>query len=173
MPVYVSRDDQWTTISAPSDRDVAIEVTSDSALPDTPRVVVHHRGDRTFTLQNRAVPSGGETIHTVAGVDLDTGAGTMLFAVRVEDGEQRFDDLRPSDAPAAYDDAMMQGVRADLDEILIPVYIDDAIETVSEDAPGVVVLHTARFDDHGRCTYFRTSAFRNGSLLFEDEVGAL
>jgi hypothetical protein len=173
MPVYVQRDGDWTSASDPSAHDLAIDVTTETALPDTPDVVVRQGDDAIFTLQTRAVPSGGETIHTVAAVNTDSGSGTVLFAVRAEDGRQTFDDLRPDDASSDVDDAVLEGVQDDLDEILIPVYIDDAIENLSENVPDLVLLHTARFDDHGRCTYFRTSAFRDGSLLLEEEVGAL
>jgi hypothetical protein len=173
MPVYAPRDDDWTTVPGPAGHALAVEVRTEDALPGTPDVVVHRDGTETFTLQTQAVPTGGETIHTVAGVDPETGQGTMLAALRAEGGEPSVDDLRPSDAPSAYSDAALEGFRDDLAEILIPVYIDDAVESLSEDIPGLVVLHTARFDDRTRCAYFRTSAFAGGDLQFEEEIGSL
>jgi hypothetical protein len=66
-------------------------------------------------------------------------------------------------------------LRSALDEILIPVYIDDAIEEMSETVDGLLVIHTVQHDD-GRDaphTYFRTAVFQDGDLLLEAEDGAL
>jgi hypothetical protein len=62
-----------------------------------------------------------------------------------------------------------------MDEILIPVYIDDAIEELSGSLDGLVGLHTAQYADppQASCTYFRTSVFKNETLLLEAERGSL
>ena len=173
MPTYSPKSGQWTRDAHPSGRGLSIRVDGMDDLPETPGVSVVVDGEEVFALTNRALPSGGETLHTVAGVDGETGAGTMLFTFRAEGSSHVVDDLRPDDVPAAYGDDVLQSVRDDLDEILIPVYIDDAIESLSEDVPGLVVLHTAQFDPDAECTYFRTSVFSDGDLLLEEEAGAL
>jgi hypothetical protein len=173
MSTYTEQNGQWTQASGKAVRGLAIRVAGGDGLPETPAVEVLREGEKVFRLVPRAIPSGGETLHTVAGVDADTGEGTMLFTFRAEGDAQVVDDLRPADRPDAYGDDVMQGVRDDLDEILIPVYIDDAIEALSEDVPGLVALHTAQFDAATDCTYFRTSVFRNGELLLEEEAGAM
>ena len=172
MAVYVDDNGAWTESDRPAGRGLSIRVES-NVLPETPTVQVQRDGTDVFTLTTRAVPSDGETIHTVAGLDAETGEGTMLFAFRAQGDRHAVDDLRPREAPAAYSDDVLQGVRDDLDEILIPVYIDDAIEALSEDVPGLVALHTAQFDADAACTYFRTSVFADAELKIEDEAGAL
>jgi len=172
MAIYVNRSGTWTKSDRAAGRGLSIRVDSDT-LPNTPTVEVQRDGSEVFTLTTRAVPSGGETIHTVAGLDAETGEGTMIFAFRAQGDRHVVDDLRPPNAPAVYGDDVLKGVRDDLDEILIPVYIDDAIEALSEDVPGLVVLHTAQFDADAACTYFRTSVFADGELQIEDEAGAL
>ncbi|MEF8817091.1 MAG: hypothetical protein V5A58_09895, partial [Salinibacter sp.] len=84
------------------------------------------------------------------------------------------EDRRTTDAPPSHAEALRQ-LRSALDEILIPVYIDDAIEEISEGGDGLFVLHTVQHGD-GRDappTYFRVAIFRDGNLVLETEHGSL
>jgi hypothetical protein len=100
--------------------------------------------------------------------------GTLLFAVHALGTDLIFEDLRPSDGPEMPETALDQ-VQSALNEIMIPVYIDDVISDLSERLPGLLVLHTAQYSSEagGPWSYFRTSVFENEALAFEVERGEL
>lgn len=169
MSYYVPQDGTWTEASSDPVDLPYIEVTE-------PPPTVHFVGgpDTSFKLSGAPARSSAETTHTVAIVDSDLSEGTTLCALRAENGDLTVEDRRPPDARTQFADAFEQ-LRDAMDEILIPVYIDDAIEELSEAVNGLVALHTAQYADppQASCTYFRTSVFQEGTLLLEAEHGSL
>jgi hypothetical protein len=154
-----------------------------TSLPDPPYLEVD---DKTATLHFVSAPDASvqftgapvdpdaDTIHTVMWVDPSLGAGAPLCTIYVRGTDLDLEDRRTTDAPSSHANALDQ-LRSALNEIMIPVYIDDAIEEMSETVDGLIALHTVQHDD-GRdapYTYFRTSVFQNGELLLEEEFGTL
>ena len=57
---------------------------------------------------------------------------------------------------------------------MIPVYIDDVVSDFSESVSSWAALHTVQYGNDGSSwSYFRTSLFEDGTLLVEDEYGAI
>jgi len=169
MRHYVPRDGTWTEADSDTVDPPYIEVTEDPPA-------VHFVGGPNTSVQLSGAParSDTETVHTVAIVDPSLTDGMTLCALRAEGDNLTVEDRRPADARTRYADAFEQ-LQSALDEILIPVYIDDAIEEMSESVEGRVALHTAQYADPpaASCSYFRTSVFRDGTLLLEAEHGSL
>ena len=168
MNYFVPRGGDWTTVSSPSDPPY-IEVDEETA---TLRFISGAEASVPFT--GAPVDPDADTIHTVMRIDPSLREGASLCAIYVRGTDLDLEDRRSPDAPSSHADALDQ-LRSALDEIMIPVYIDDAIEEISETLDGLIALHTVQHDD-GRdapSTYFRTSVFQDGELLFEQESGTL
>lgn len=169
MSHYVPDDGNWSEASSDPVDPPFIEVTEQ---PPT----VHFVGSpgTSFRLSGAPARSSAETTHTVAIVDPDLTEGTTLCALRAQGDDLTVEDRRPPGARTQFADALEQ-LQAAMDEILIPVYIDDAIEELSGGIDGVVALHTAQYADppQSSCTYFRTSVFQDETLLLESEHGSL
>lgn len=155
---------------------------ADSAPDDAPYVEIDEEapavrfvspsGDA-YRLSGAPVDPSADTIHTVALVTPNAGQGAPLCAIYVHDRTLDLEDRRGPDAPPAHADAVDQ-LRSALDDILIPVYIDDALEEVSDGMEGVLALHTVQYaDTTGAPSYFRTAAVRDGALRMEAEWGEL
>ena len=142
--------------------------------PSTPPVVrVLAENEECLHLTGAAPRPDTDTTHTAAWVPPNA-PGTHLFAVHAQGTDLVFEDLRSADGPDVPDSALDK-VQSSLNEIMIPVYIDDVIEDLSETLSGLVLLHTVQYptDDVDTWTYFRTSAFEDGDLAFEMERGEL
>ena len=168
MSYYVPRDGDWTESSSPPDPPY-VEVDDETAS-------LHFFSDPDASVQFPGAPvdPDADTIHTVMRIAPSLREGAALCAIYVRGTDLDLEDRRSPDAPSSHADALDQ-LRSALDEIMIPVYIDDAIEEISETLDGLIALHTVQHDD-GRdapSTYFRTSVFQDGELLFEQESGTL
>jgi len=149
-PPYLEVDDKTATLRFVSGPDASVEFTGAPVDPDA------------------------DTIHTVMWADPSLREGAPLCAIYVRGTDLDLEDRRTTDAPSSHANALDQ-LRSALNEIMIPVYIDDAIEEMSETVDGLLALHTVQHDD-GRdapFTYFRTAVFQNGELLLEEEFGTL
>jgi hypothetical protein len=172
MSYFVPHDGDWIEAAEAPDAPPYIEINDRTDRPPTVRLVTGP--DAAFTVSGAALANHSDTVHTIAVADPTTGAGRSLCAAHTHDGEITVTDLRSSGTNVTVDDGLLDGFRADLDEILIPVYIDDAVEGLSEDVDGLVVLHTAQHDaPRGGWSYFRTSVFEDGALQLEAERGHL
>jgi hypothetical protein len=172
MPWYVQRDEAWTETDAPDSDTRSVQVQAEDA--STPPVVrVLDGGDERLHLTGAAPRPDTDTTHTVAWVPPDA-TGTLLFAVHAQGTDLIFEDLRSTDGPDAPDSAL-DHVQSALNEIMIPVYIDDVISDLSERLSGLLVLHTAQYDGgaEGPWTYFRSSVFEDEDLAVEVERGEL
>lgn len=168
MTYYIPDDESWTEAAeSPADSPhLAID-------PEAPALQFVGRS-ASFRVDGAPARTADETVHTVAllGPSLDT--GMVLCALRAEGQDLTVEDRRPPEARGRHAEAFDQ-LQSALDEILVPVYIDDALEEISESVDPFVALHTAQYaspprDDN---TYFRTSLFQDGVLLLEEERGAL
>jgi hypothetical protein len=168
MQYFHSQTTGWTaTESLPDD---APYVEIDETAP-TVRFV-GPSGDE-YRLTGAPVDPSADTIHTVALVDLEQGQGTPLCAIYVRDRTLDLEDRRSPDAPPSQADVLDQ-LRSALDDILIPVYIDDALEEMSEGVDKAVAIHTVQYDDTPDApSYVRTAVVRDGELLLEAEWGEL
>ncbi len=169
MSYYVADDSTWSPVSGPPSPPY-IHVRK-----ETPEVAFVGGSDASVLLDGATPQPGADTTHTVATIDADLRSGSVLCALHVEENRIEVDDRRASDGRAQCGDDTFEHFRAALDEILIPVYLDDAVETLSNGVDGLVAIHTAQYDDRvdRTCTYFRTSVFENETLLLEEERGAL
>jgi len=169
MLYFVPQNGDWTETETSPGAPPYVEVDPDAS---SVRFVGLH--DESYRLTGAPVDPSADTIHTVAAIDSTLAHGHPLSAVYVRDRTLDVEDRRPPDAPAAHADAVDR-LRSALDEILIPVYIDDAIEEVSGSVDGLVALHTAQYVDPpaSSCSYFRTSVFGDETLLMEAEHGSL
>jgi len=169
MSYYVPTDDAWTSVSnEPSPPYIQVP-------DDTPEVHFVGGPDETFRLTGATPQPGVGTTHTVATLNADLHSGSLLCALHARENDIDLDDRRSDESPSRVSEDAFEHFRGALDDILIPVYLDDAIETLSEHVEGLVAIHTAQYDDRveNSCTYFRTSVFENGTLLLEDERGSL
>ncbi|PSQ88721.1 MAG: hypothetical protein BRD43_04225 [Bacteroidetes bacterium QS_4_64_154] len=116
--------------------------------PDAPSVHFVGLDDESYRLTGAPVDPSADTIHTVAAIDSTLAHGHPLSAVYVRDRTL---------------------------DILIPVYIDDAVMEAGETLDGLLALHTVQYDDGADAayTYFRTSLFGGEELLLEVERGTL
>jgi hypothetical protein len=168
MRYYVPQDPSWTEASSPPDPPY-LTVDAEAAT-------LQFMGgpDASVRVAGAPVDPSADTIHTVSSVAPSFREGAPLCAIYVRGQDLDVEDRRSSDAPSSYADAV-ERLRSALEEILIPVYIDDAIEEMSETVDGLLVIHTVQHDD-GRDashTYFRTAVFQDGELLLETEDGTL
>jgi hypothetical protein len=169
MLYFVPQNGDWTETETSPGAPPYVEVDPDAS---SVRFVGLH--DESYRLTGAPVDPSADTIHTVAAIDSTLAHGHPLSAVYVRDRTLDVEDRRPPDAPAAHADAVDR-LRSALDEILIPVYIDDAVMEAGEPLDGLLALHTVQYDDgaDAPCTYFRTSLFGGEELLLEVERGTL
>lgn len=172
MPWYQKEDDTWTEQPAPVKNGLGIHVQAD-ASDAGPSVRVLEDAEERLHLTGTDPRPDTDTTHTVAWVQPGS-TGTLLFAVHTQGSDLIFEDLRSATDPAASDTAL-DHVQSALNEIMIPVYIDDVVSDLSERLAGLLVLHTAQYesDAGGPWTYFRTSVFEDEDLAFEVERGEL
>ncbi|WP_263788632.1 hypothetical protein [Salinibacter grassmerensis] len=168
MPHYVPQADEWAEASSPPNPPY---LTVD---PETATLRFVGGPEAAVPVPGAPVDPAAGTVHTVVTVDPSLRTSAPLCALYVREDNIDVEDRRSPDAPQAHADALDQ-LRSALDEILIPVYIDDAIEELDNTVDGLLVLHTVQHDD-GRDappTYFRAALFRDGHLVLETEHGAL
>lgn len=168
MSYYVPQNEEWTKTSSPPDPP-CLNVEAETAT-------LHFVGDSDSSVEVTGAPvdPAADTIHTVTVVAPSLRAGAPLCALYVRGTDLDVEDRRAPDAPPAHADALEQ-LRSALDEILVPVYIDDALEEIGDAIDGLLVLHTVQHDD-GRDappTYFRVAIFEAGNLVLETEHGTL
>ncbi len=168
MSYYAPDEDTWSEVSEAPENPPYLEIDEESAI-------LRFVGpSEVFQLEGAPACAADETVHTVALLDASLADGLVLCALRADGQDLTVEDRRPSNARTRYEEAFDQ-LQSALDEILIPVYIDDALEEISESVDGFVALHTAQYaspptDEN---TYFRTSLLQDGALLLEEERGAL
>ena len=173
MSTYARQDDRFAEVPSPPDDGLSIQVQApqDGRAPE---VRVLSDGTEVFRLSGAPPRPDTDTTHTVAHVDPERRRGTVLFAVHAADNDLLFEE-QADERPGGIDPEDLDHVRSALNEILIPVYIDDVVSDLSDRAPGLFVLHTVQVEDEQDppWTYFRSSVFTDGDLALEDEWGAL
>lgn len=173
MAWYTKENDAWTDASGPTDGAISIQVrASDRNM--APAVRFLQGSTPFFHLTGTDPRSNTDTTHTIARIDPDSAAGALVCAVHADANDLLFEDLRPAEEVDTSDSAV-DHVQSALNEILVPVYIDDVVSDLSERVSGLTVVHTVQYDPKtdGEWSYFRTSVFRNGDLALEDEFGSL
>lgn len=173
MPIFAARNDTFEEVSAIPDDGLSVRVRVSE--PSTEPEVDFLRDAAPFFLLTGAAPRPlTDTTHTVALVRPDDDTGTPLFAVHADGQDLLFDDLRTGEAADGVVDEALERAQTALNEILIPVYIDDVISDLSEDLDGLLALLTAQYEDDGETwTYVRTSIHEDGALTLESEHGEL
>ena len=169
MSHYVFRNGDWTEADSDAVDPPYVEVDEDTAT-----LYFVGEPDASVRLAGAPVDPDADTIHTLMTVDAALRRSAPLCALYVRGTDLDLEDRRSADAPSSHAEALDQ-LRSALDEIMIPVYIDDAVEKMSETVDGLIALHTVQHDD-GRDaphTYFRIAVFEDGDLLFEEEAGTL
>ncbi|MFB6250063.1 MAG: hypothetical protein ABEL97_16015 [Salinibacter sp.] len=173
MSTYAWQNDTFTEVSgAPTDA-LCIQVQApDGEAP--PQVRVLAGGAEVLLLAGASPRPDTDTTHTVAHVDPADRRGTPLFAVHAADTDLLFE-AQTEEWPGGIDPSDIDHVQSALNEILIPVYIDDVVSDLSDRAPGLFLLHTVQVEDDQPppWTYFRTSVFADGDLALEQEWGSL
>jgi len=172
MPWYQKDGDTWSEQSGPLENGLSVQIRTDD--PDEPPSIrVLESSAERLHLTGAEPRPDTDTTHTVARIQPDS-SGVRLFVVHAQGSDLIFEDLRASDGPDASDAALDQ-VQSALNEIMIPVYIDDVISDLSEQLSGLLVLHTIQYASEGTgpWTYFRSAAFEEGDLSFEMERGEL
>jgi hypothetical protein len=178
MPTFRRETNQWSD-RPPADGDgLCVQVVppgaDDAGGAGAGPAVQFFDGSREGFRLTDAVPlADAATAHTVAAVDPDGASGRLVAGLRAAGDTVSVDDLSEEGGAAAVD-----RLRDALDEILIPVYIDDAVSEVSETVDGLVALLTVQRDPAsgggaGRCTYARAAVFEAGDLLLENETGEI
>jgi len=138
MSYFAPHDDTWTEVPK-RPTPPFIEVTD-----DRPVVCFVGPPESKFELSGAPARSVEETVHTVAIVNDALTEALTLCALRANDQDLTVEDRRPPQARTQFADAF-ERLQSALDEILIPVYIDDALEEVSESVDGLVAVHTAEY----------------------------
>ena len=167
MRYFAPADDSWSEVpSAPSPPYLRLD-------PEAPAVSFVGPQEAVAELSAAPVDPDADTIHTLSVVD-PSFIPQPLCAVYVQGQTLDLEDRRSTDAPDAYADAL-DHLRSALDEILIPVYIDDAITETTETLDGWIVLQTVQYDapPPAAPTYLRVALFEQGALRMEAEHGAL
>lgn len=161
----------WSETLAPPEEGPSIEVRASES--EVPEVRFLNHGQTFFDVSGVTPGPTTDTTHTVATVDPESAWGALVFAVHASGNDLVFEDRR-DDADATVSDGALEHVQSALNEILVPVYIDDVVSDLSERASGLAVVHTLQTgDDEEVWSYFRTSIFRDGSLALEAERGTL
>jgi hypothetical protein len=178
MPTFRRDTDQWSD-RPPADGDgLCVQVvppgTDDASTGGDGPAVQFFDGSRAGFRLTDAVPlTDVATAHTVAAVDPGAAGGRLVAGLRVAGDTVSVDALGEGKDGGAID-----RLREALDEILIPVYIDDAAAEASKAVNGLLALLTVQRDPAadrgaGRCTYARAAAFEDGDLLLEHESGEI
>lgn len=173
MPWFHATNGTWTEADSAPNGGTAIQVrASDTDI--SPEVRVLRDGETIFHLSGVDPRPETDTTHTIARIDPASAMGAPLFAVHADANDLIFEDLRFDGETLASDEAL-EYVQSALNEILIPVYIDDVVSDLSERVSGIVILHTVQYksETRGEWSYFRTSVFQNGALALEHEHGSL
>jgi len=172
MISYTRTNGTWAEAEAPDDADLSVQIQADDAT-ERAHVRVLTTGIESLHVSGADPRPDTETTHTVGWVPPDGSSG-LLFAVHARGNDLIFEDLR-SDPSADDSGAALEQVQSSLNEILIPVYIDDVIRDLSERLKGLVLLHTAQYapDPTSHWTYFRAAGFEHGELVIEVERGEL
>jgi hypothetical protein len=173
MSWYAPQNDGWSKQTGPEGAERALQVRADEGQPPEVRFVSGTQ--EVFHVSGVSPRPGTDTTHTIARLDRDTHTGTLLFAVHSDGHDLTFEDLRPDGSVGDVDDGALHHVQSSLNEILVPVYVDDVVSDLSERVSGLLAIHTAQYegDDRSSWTYFRTALFEHGELLLEDEHGEL
>lgn len=171
MTWFVHESNAWSETSGPVDQGLSVQIEAQEE-GKRPRIRTLHDGAESLHLSGADPRPDTDTTHTVARIGPD-GAAKLLFAVHAQDSDLIFEDLRP-EGDDEFDRAFDQ-VQSSLNEILIPVYIDDVIGDLSENLSGLVLLHTAQYASSSASswTYFRAAGFDGGDLVIEVEHGEL
>jgi len=142
--------------------------------PETSSVSIVGTDNAEVTLSGAPVDPDADTIHTLTVVGPSSFSAHSLCAVYVQGQTLDLEDRRPPEGPSTHADALNH-LRSALDEILIPVYIDDAITEATDALEGWVVVHTVQHDEGPSAppTYLRVALFERGELQMEAEEGAL
>jgi hypothetical protein len=171
MAFYAYQMEEWTRVPSRPEQGRYIHVPDD--LLETPAVAFADGAGATYTLEGVRPAPGAETVHTVARIDPATMAGTLLCAYSTEDGTETLLDLRSDNGEGPSGD-VVAGIEEALDEILIPVYIDDAVCEGTEEVDALIALLTVQPETgEPASSYARVAVFQNGELLLEEEAGAL
>jgi hypothetical protein len=170
MTAFTLKNDNWTETESVADDARGLQIHADDN--DTPPEVQFQANGRAFFHFTSVEPRPQtDTTHTVALVDPEAETAATVFAVHADNNDLVFEDCRTG---SELSDNVLDHARSSLTEIMIPVYIDDVVSDVSEEAPSWVALHTVQYDaDRSAWSYFRTSLFDDGTLLVEDEYGAI
>ena len=173
MSTYARQNGSFTEVSRPPDDALSLQVTP-PADGTAPQVRVLAGGTEVLLLSGARPRPDTDTTHTVAHVDPEGARGTSLFAVHAADNDLVFE-KQTDEWPSGVEPSDLDHVRSALNEILIPVYIDDVVSDLSERAPGLFVLHTVQVEEDQTppWTYFRTAVFSAGDLAIEEEWGSL
>lgn len=173
MSTYAQQDGRFAEVPSPPDDALSIQVQAPEDGRE-PEVRVLSGGAEVFLLSGAPPRPDTDTTHTVAHLDPERRRGTVLFAVHAADNDLLFEE-QADEGPDEVTADDLDHVRSALNEILIPVYIDDVVSDLSERAPGLFILHTVQVEDDQSppWTYFRTSVFSDGDLAIEEEWGAL
>ncbi len=173
MSTYARQDGRFAEVPSPPDDTLSIQVQVPQDGRE-PEVRVLSGGAEVLLLSGVPPRPDTDTTHTVAHVDSEGRRGSVLFAVHAADNDLLFE-AQTEEWPGSVDSSDIDHVQSALNEILIPVYIDDVVSDLSDRAPGLFVLHTVQVegDQPPPWTYFRTSVFTDGDLALEEEWGAL
>jgi len=168
MRHFAPADASWSEVSAPPDPPYL------QFDPEAPAVSIVGSNDTAAELAGAPVDPNADTIHTLTVVNPSSLAVEPLCGVYVQGQTLDLEDRRSPEGPAAHADAL-DHLRSALDEILIPVYIDDAITEATDTLDGWIVLQTVRHDDGPDAppTYVRVGLFEQGTLQLEAEHGTL
>ena len=170
MAFYTPEAGAWTRVQSRPDG-TYIHVPDD--LLNAPALVLFEGDTAVFTLENASPSPDAETVHTVAALDADAMHGTLLCVYVVEEGDASLVDLRSAASTTDTDD-LVAGIEEALDDILLPVYIDDAVQEGTEDADSLIGLLTVQpGGSEPPYSYARVAVFRSGELLLEEEAGSL
>lgn len=164
MRYFVPDDDSWSEVSdAPPPPSLQFD-------PEAPSVSIVGPDETAVELSGAPVDPDADTIHTLTVVDPSAPTAEPLCAVYVQGQTLDLEDQRSPNAPDALDH-----LRSALDEILIPVYVDDGVTEATDAIDGWVVLQTVQHDDGPDAppTYVRVALFEKGALQMEAEHGAL
>jgi len=168
MRYFAPDDDSWSEVSdAPPPPSLQFD-------PEAPSVLIVGPDETAVELSGASVDPDADTIHSLTVVDPSAFTAEPLCAVYVQDQTLDVEDRRSPEAPAAHADALPP-LRSALNEILIPVYVDDAVTEATEALDGWVVLQTVQYDDGPDAppTYVRVAVFAEGTLQMEAEHGTL
>ncbi len=172
MTTFALQNGRWTQTDSLEDHSTGLRVRADDPAT-SPEVQFCTNNRPFFHFTGRNPRPATDTTHTVALVDVDAETGSPVFSIHADGKDLTFEDCR-TESTAAISDAALDHVQSALNEILIPVYIDDVVSDFSEEVSTWVALHTLQYEADGDSwSYFRTSLFDDGALQLEDEYGEI